>query len=345
MKFYYAGLNNSYLFSEKHRLVPIVDKFTEILIDDISKVEIGWNYFLIWKNEGLYITHSNSENVTNVDELLELLQSPDNTGDIFKDAAPGKDSILLLSNNHKLWQYKYYEKLWKLVPTLISTQKDSEHEYLVKVDQGNAALALTNLGRAFSIPLLLDMPKRIKFVDVACGFDHTIFLTNNGEVFSMGIGTRGQLGHNDLEDCDNPKEICALAGLRIVKISAGGWHSAVLTDQGDLYSWGWNTNGELGIEGCSSDVQAIPVPVDFKNEKGEIIESNVKDVQCGNAFTICLMEDKSFWGCGSNKYGQLGMDRKMLTSTRNFIKLDVNFGSRTVKNFKCREWGTVITVD
>lgn len=47
----------------------------------------------------------------------------------------------------------------------------------------------------------------------------------------MARGRRGQLGHNDLEDCDNPRLIEALAGLRIVRISAGGWHSAVVTDQ------------------------------------------------------------------------------------------------------------------
>lgn len=42
---------------------------------------------------------------------------------------------------------------------------------------------------------------------------------------------RGQLGHNDLEDCDNPRLIEALAGLKVTQISAGGWHSAVVTDQ------------------------------------------------------------------------------------------------------------------
>lgn len=42
---------------------------------------------------------------------------------------------------------------------------------------------------------------------------------------------RGQLGHNELENCDDPKLIEALAGLKIVQISAGGWHTAVITDQ------------------------------------------------------------------------------------------------------------------
>jgi len=32
------------------------------------------------------------------------------------------------------------------------------------------------------------MPKRVKFVDLACGFDHTILLAENGDVYSMGMG-------------------------------------------------------------------------------------------------------------------------------------------------------------
>lgn len=58
--------------------------------------------------------------------------------------------------------------------------------------------------------------------------------------------------------------------------------------QDDLYTWGWNSNGELGIESKDKKVHAIPTLVDFKNEKGEIIEINVKKVECGNSFTICL---------------------------------------------------------
>lgn len=116
------------------------------------------------------------------------------------------------------------------------------------------------LGRAFNVPTLIDIPKRVRFIDVAGGFDHTIFLAENGDVYSMGMGTyvtwsciisqidisqskmdwlvrnrRGQLGHNDLEDCDNPKIIDALAGIKVTQISAAGWHTAVVTDQVNRY--------------------------------------------------------------------------------------------------------------
>jgi alpha-tubulin suppressor-like RCC1 family protein len=43
--------------------------------------------------------------------------------------------------------------------------------------------------------------------------------------------SRGQLGHGDLEDCDEPKLVEAIAGLKVVQISAGGWHNAVITNQ------------------------------------------------------------------------------------------------------------------
>lgn len=58
--------------------------------------------------------------------------------------------------------------------------------------------------------------------------------------------------------------------------------------QGDLYTWGWNSNGELGIESKDKKVHAIPTLIDFKNDRGEPIEINVKKVECGNSFTICL---------------------------------------------------------
>ncbi|XP_012287827.1 ultraviolet-B receptor UVR8 isoform X2 [Orussus abietinus] len=186
------------------------------------------------------------------------------------------------------------------------------------------------------------MPKRVKFVDVACGFDHTIILADNGNVYSMGMGTRGQLGHGDLEDCDNPRLVEALAGLRVVQIAAAGWHSAVVTDQGDVYTWGWNTNGQLGIPDKDTKIFAEPAFVDLKNEAGESLPIHVKKVECGNTFTICMSEDHTLWGCGSNKYGQLGVPRNITKELKSFARIDLNLHGKFVKDIKCQEWGTLV---
>ena len=113
-----------------------------------------------------------------------------------------------------------------------------------------------------------------------------------------------------MEDCDEPKLIETLAGLRVISISAGGWHSAVVTDQvniftfyffsqilinalsddflfqGDLYTWGWNKHGDLGHPQVQN-ISAVPTIVDFYEDHGKTVELNIVKAQCGNNFTIC----------------------------------------------------------
>lgn len=111
-----------------------------------------------------------------------------------------------------------------------------------------------------------------KFVDVACGKEHFIALTNEGKVYSWGSGrsvklinpsfylkmshypficcsllSRGQLGHGSIESNEYPQEIEVLGGINIVQIACGGWHSCALSESGDVYIWGWNESGQLGL--------------------------------------------------------------------------------------------------
>lgn len=44
-----------------------------------------------------------------------------------------------------------------------------------------------------------------------------------------------------------PALVEPLAGIKIVSISAGGWHSAAVSSFGDVYLWGFNSHGQLGI--------------------------------------------------------------------------------------------------
>ncbi|KAL0129864.1 hypothetical protein PUN28_001850 [Cardiocondyla obscurior] len=343
MLVYYTGLNASPLFSSEDGIVTSISHFTQIPFPGITNIEIGWNYFLLWQDTKLYITGKISEK--DDENKPRLMQIPEDSGSC-KIACPGQDSVIILSTCNEIWKYKIYDDSWQKVTPFIFNEDKTQAEYIIKILQTKCTIVLTNLGRVFNAPILVEMPKRVKFIDLACGFDHTILLAENGDVYSMGMGIRGQLGHNELENCDNPRLIEALAGLKVVQISAGGWHSAVVTDQGDLYTWGWNSNGELGIENKGRKVYAVPALVDFKNDTGENIEINVKRVECGNSFTICLMDDNYFWGCGTNKYGQLGKLPQNLESSYCFVKLDIRpLNLKTITEFKCREWGTAIITD
>jgi len=68
--------------------------------------------------------------------------------------------------------------------------------------------------------------------------------------------SRGQLGHGDLEsEQEIARRVDALAGLCVTLVAAGGWHSAAITEWGDLYTWGWNHSGQLGF--CTGEVKVF----------------------------------------------------------------------------------------
>lgn len=61
---------------------------------------------------------------------------------------------------------------------------------------------------------------------------------------------------------------------------------------------------------------------------------------------LFLLLDDGFWGCGTNKYGQLGKLQQDFESTCNFIKLNIQpLDVKMVKKFKCHEWGTAIITE
>jgi hypothetical protein len=88
----------------------------------------------------------------------------------------------------------------------------------------------------------------IRIVQVSAGgglarVAHSLLLTSSGQVLSFGTGQYGALGHGfsggkQLPDFLRPTFIEALAGVRCVCVSAGEIHSAAVSADGDVYTWG-----------------------------------------------------------------------------------------------------------
>lgn len=96
----------------------------------------------------------------------------------------------------------------------------------------------------------------IRIVQVSAGgglvrVAHSLLLTSSGKVLSFGSGQYGALGHGynagkQLPDVLRPQYIQALAHLTCICVSAGELHSAVVTSDGDVYTWGDGFCGQLG---------------------------------------------------------------------------------------------------
>ena len=84
--------------------------------------------------------------------------------------------------------------------------------------------------------------------------------------------------------------------IRITKMDAGTDHIALLYSNGELYTRGNGGAGRLGTGNTISNYTSW-----------SLVLTDVKDVWCGNSFTIALKKDNTFWLVGNNNpFGTTG---------------------------------------
>ena len=67
-------------------------------------------------------------------------------------------------------------------------------------------------------------------------------------MYSGGYGSHGQLGLKSTVNQNEPQLVFSLTNKHVIQIAAGWNHSLVLTDKLDLYSTGYGSSGQLGIQ-------------------------------------------------------------------------------------------------
>ncbi|XP_077573347.1 alsin isoform X2 [Stigmatopora nigra] len=81
---------------------------------------------------------------------------------------------------------------------------------------------------------------------IAAPTDQEVLPSLQTEVWSWGHGEQGQLGHGDNMDRLQPLCVKSLNSKEVVRVAAGAHHSLALTAQSQLFSWGSNSQGQLG---------------------------------------------------------------------------------------------------
>ena len=149
-------------------------------------------------------------------------------------------------------------------------------------------------------PVAIALPSGIRadaLRAIACGWYHSLALTNDGRVLAWGFNKDGQCGVTP----DGPRFITApriVAGLSNIKQIAGGTlHSLALDNSGKVWAFGNNFYGQLG-NGSIENVNATPT-----------IVRNLPIVQAigaGGGHSVVLLNDGTARAWGWNFYGQLG---------------------------------------
>jgi len=144
-----------------------------------------------------------------------------------------------------------------------------------------------------------------KIVLVACGENHSLALNEWGQVLSWGCNLYGQLGLNNINDMNSkPRIVKDLVTSYVIQIACGYKHSLALTSRGELYTWGSNENGQLGV-GLKNKV--VPVPTLVSSIKGLPIAL----IACGASHSFVLSKSGAVYGWGKNKFGQLGLNSEL----------------------------------
>lgn len=134
-----------------------------------------------------------------------------------------------------------------------------------------------------------------KIISIKAGGAHVLALKDDGTVWAWGDNYFGQLGDGTDSDQRNyPIQINELSD--IIAIDAGEYHSVALKNDGTVWAWGRNLDGELGDGTYLNKNTPIQIGID-----------SIIDISCGDLFTIALKNDGTVWSWGDNEEGQLGI--------------------------------------
>ncbi|EME30000.1 Probable E3 ubiquitin-protein ligase HERC1 [Galdieria sulphuraria] len=134
---------------------------------------------------------------------------------------------------------------------------------------------------------------------IFCGYHITAAITDDG-LYTWGWGEHGQLGQGSLEDSYGPKKVIFDdANLAISQLACGDRHCLVRTESGDVYTWGSNEFGQLGI-GRYNEIYSSPVLLT------SLAGMMVTFVAAGDRHSAAVTNTGSLftWGCGAE--GQCG---------------------------------------
>ncbi|PHT68279.1 hypothetical protein T459_27766 [Capsicum annuum] len=151
---------------------------------------------------------------------------------------------------------------------------------------------------------------------VAAGAWHAAVVGKDGRVCTWGWGRYGCLGHGN-EDCESaPKVVEALSNVKAVYVATGDYTTFVVSDDGNVYSFGCGESSSLGhntdaVEAQGnrhSNVLFPEVVTSLKQLNERVVQISLTNSIYWNAHTFALTESGKLYAFGAGDKGQLGVE-------------------------------------
>ena len=157
------------------------------------------------------------------------------------------------------------------------------------------------------------LPMLTGITQIACGSDHALALDKLGRVYAWGNGQQNQLGRRILERTKMQALVpckVSIPRTKIVSVGCGSYHSFAIDQNGDVWGWGINSHGELGIptQEDNEASRSIAPPQRVESLRGKRLES----VQGGSNHSVGVTSNGECFVWGRADGGQCGLDVKSL---------------------------------
>lgn len=178
-------------------------------------------------------------------------------------------------------------------------------------------------------------------IAVDAGSQYALALKSDGSLWGFGISNYGQLlGQTDLTVNSSPssstliaiqsKPVMLLEDMK--EMACGDSHAMAIDQAGQLFSWGVNTEGQLGNAGAGTwaDLQ-FGGQVLFSAEPNVVL-TEVIDIEGGVLNSTAIRKDGTLWIWGSNQWSQIGDGTSFEAAVPVQVLQDVNAVSMGYKH-------------
>lgn len=218
-------------------------------------------------------------------------------------------------------------------PDVPKTLKDYPDALPIKIEGGSKDTIVLIENIPFTEPFewqsnfqLLPYPK---VRDVACGWDFSVYLSNEGVLYSRGNNGHCQLGRKLLPKAegDKPKYTKKWGtnkstgdaedqsiGVDLTQIAAGLRHGIVTSANLDMLVWGNNSHNQIGpsvVRPPGGGGPPVPMKLVESPKYATVLdfpsgfETGFTHIACGKDFTVACDKEGFLYGCGANKYGTM----------------------------------------